>query len=113
MLATNATQIVTTQIGVPDYYPAEGHAGLNDPKWLEWIDVVKKAGVHPSWTAMGSAHQMGSNAMGTKPTNSAVDPRGRVWGTESLYVADAVRFRLFYCRFSIEDEANGRAYPII
>lgn len=29
--------------------------------------------------------------MGTKPTNSAVDPRGRVWGTESLYIADAVR----------------------
>lgn len=33
-----------------------------------------------------------SNAMGTKPTNSAVDPRARVWGTESLYVADASVF---------------------
>lgn len=29
--------------------------------------------------------------MGTSPANSAVDPRGRVWGTEGLYVADAVR----------------------
>lgn len=28
--------------------------------------------------------------MGTKPSTSAVDPRGRVWGTEGLYVADAV-----------------------
>jgi long-chain-alcohol oxidase len=30
--------------------------------------------------------------MGTKPSSSVVDPRGRVWGTNSLYVADAVRF---------------------
>ena len=29
--------------------------------------------------------------MGTNPTNSAIDPRARVWGTEGLYVADAVR----------------------
>lgn len=30
-----------------------------------------------------------SNRMGTKPSNSVVDPRGRVWGTQSLYIADA------------------------
>lgn len=29
--------------------------------------------------------------MGTKPSTSVIDPRGRVWGTEGLYVADAVR----------------------
>lgn len=29
--------------------------------------------------------------MGVKPTTSVVDPRGRVWGTDGLYVADAVR----------------------
>jgi choline dehydrogenase-like flavoprotein len=36
---------------------------------------------------------MGSNQMGSKPSNSVVDSRGRVWGTESLYVADAVSFQ--------------------
>lgn len=30
--------------------------------------------------------------MGTKPSSSVVDPRGRVWGTSSLYVADASTF---------------------
>lgn len=30
--------------------------------------------------------------MGTKPSTSVVDPRGRVWGTESLYIADASVF---------------------
>jgi choline dehydrogenase-like flavoprotein len=42
--------------------------------------------------AMGSAHQMGSCQMGTRPSKSAVDPRGRVWGTQGLYVADASVF---------------------
>lgn len=35
---------------------------------------------------------MGSNQMGSKPTNSVVDPRARVWGSECLYVADASVF---------------------
>lgn len=35
---------------------------------------------------------MGSNPMGSKPSNSAVSPRGKVWGTENLYVADASVF---------------------
>ena len=39
-----------------------------------------------------SAHQMGSNQMSTKATTGVVDPRGRVWGTESLYIADASVF---------------------
>lgn len=101
MLASRALRIVTTQTGVPDYEPAADHLGLNDPKWKEWIKLVTKAGVKPSWSALGSAHQMGSNAMGTKPTNSAVDPRGRVWGTESLYVADAVSCNLYSLSLSI------------
>lgn len=30
--------------------------------------------------------------MGTNPRKSVVDPRGRVWGTDNLYVADASIF---------------------
>lgn len=89
-LIAGANRIVTTQTLVEDYIPAPGHAGLADPAWLAWIAKVEKAGVAPSWAGHGSAHQMGSNAMGTTPSNSAVDPRARVWGTESLYVCDAV-----------------------
>jgi choline dehydrogenase-like flavoprotein len=31
-----------------------------------------------------------SCAMGTSKHNSVINPRGAVWGTENLYVADAV-----------------------
>ena len=54
--------------------------------------MVQDAGIRPMGTLIGSAHQMGSNRMGVSPKSSAVDPRGRVWGTQGLYVADASVF---------------------
>ncbi|SCZ88008.1 BZ3500_MvSof-1268-A1-R1_Chr2-1g04130 [Microbotryum saponariae] len=91
-LVAGANRILTTQSLVEDYIPAPGHKGLSDPAWKAWIAKVQKAGVKPTLCGVGSAHQMGSNQMGTKPTNSVVDPRARVWGTHSLYVADASIF---------------------
>ena len=35
---------------------------------------------------------MGTCRMGTTPKKSVVDPTGKVWGTEGLYVADASVF---------------------
>lgn len=91
-LINGARRITTTQVDVPDYLPAPGHTYLSDPAWKEWVAKVEKAGTRPNRCAIGSAHQMGSNQMGTKPSSSVVDPRGRVWGTEGLYVADASVF---------------------
>ncbi|KAL8278216.1 hypothetical protein RQP46_009389 [Phenoliferia psychrophenolica] len=91
-LAAGANRITTAQCGVEPYIPEPGHKFLADPKWIEWIATVEKAGIHPTWGGIGSAHQMGSNQMGSKPTTSVVDPRGRVWGTDGLYVADASVF---------------------
>lgn len=91
-LAAGAKRIALTITGIDDYVPAPGHKYLADPAWMEWIEQVRRVGIKPSWASMGSAHQMGSCQMGSKPTNSVVDPRGRVWGTESLYVADASVF---------------------
>lgn len=89
-LIAGARRISTTQVDVEDYVPAPRHKYLADPAWKEWIAKVERAGTYPGRCAIGSAHQMGSNQMGSKPSNSVVDERGRVWGTESLYVADAV-----------------------
>jgi len=91
-LIAGAARIATTQVDVEDYLPAPGHKYLADPAWKEWVAKVEKAGTHPGRCAIGSAHQMGSNQMGSKPSTSVVDGRGRVWGTEGLYVADASVF---------------------
>ncbi|GAA5893640.1 uncharacterized protein JCM6883_003589 [Sporobolomyces salmoneus] len=91
-LIAGARRIATTQVDTEDYIPQPGHKYLADPAWKEWIAKVEKAGTYPGRCAIGSAHQMGSNQMGSKPSNSVVDGRGRVWGTESLYVADASVF---------------------
>ncbi|GAA5941213.1 hypothetical protein JCM3775_006650 [Rhodotorula graminis] len=91
-LVNGARRITTTQVDVPDYLPTPGHTYLSDTAWKEWVAKVEKAGTRPNRCAIGSAHQMGSNQMGTKPSSSVVDPRGRVWGTEGLYVADASIF---------------------
>ncbi|GAA98883.1 uncharacterized protein L969DRAFT_50924 [Mixia osmundae IAM 14324] len=92
-LAAGARRISTSQRLVPDFIVKNTPASLNDPDFVEWFAQVEKAGVKPSWSSIGSAHQMGSNPMGTKPTNGAVDPRGRPWSTQGLYVADASVFR--------------------
>lgn len=63
---------------------------MTDPKWIEWIKLVKNVGVVPSKIALGSAHQMGSNQMSVKSSTGVVDSRGRVWGHQNLYIADAV-----------------------
>lgn len=53
-LIAGATRITTPQIAVEDYYPAPGHKFMSDPKWLEWIAKVEKAGVRPGLCGIGS-----------------------------------------------------------
>lgn len=72
--------------------PAPGHKYLDDPRWKAWVASIEKAGMFPTRCALGSAHQMGSCQMGNKASTSVVDPRGRVWGTKGLYIADASVF---------------------
>ncbi|ORY89290.1 long chain fatty alcohol oxidase [Leucosporidium creatinivorum] len=91
-LVSGANRISTTQIGVEDYIPAPGHKSLSDPRWKEWVAKVEKAGVWSGKCNIGSAHQMGSCQMSAKATQGVVDPRGQVWGTENLWIADASIF---------------------
>lgn len=66
---------------------------FTDPKFAAWLkhlrDVGGKAGQEPSYL---SAHQMGTCRMSAKPAGGVVDPHGKVWGCENLYVADASVF---------------------
>ncbi|EME47783.1 hypothetical protein DOTSEDRAFT_69651 [Dothistroma septosporum NZE10] len=65
---------------------------LTDIEFKDWLAKLRKNGFPAPGSGFFSAHQMGSCRMGTSPKNSAVDHRGRVWGTKGLYVADASVF---------------------
>ncbi|KAJ9113986.1 hypothetical protein QFC22_005804 [Naganishia vaughanmartiniae] len=70
--------------------PADGWAA--DPRFLEFLAALNARGLPLDLATFGSAHQMGTCRMGSSPSHSVVDQRGRVWGCEGLYVADASVF---------------------
>ncbi|KAH9819812.1 long-chain-alcohol oxidase FAO4A-like [Teratosphaeria destructans] len=73
----------------------EGAAGsapepsVNNAEFQAWIQRLRTMGLPDPDAGFASAHQMGTCRMGTSPQNSVIDPRGQVWGTKGLYVADA------------------------
>lgn len=69
-----------------------GFEGVNDVNFRAWLAEVKKQGLNPPETTFGSAHQMGTCRMADSERNGVVDPKGKIWGTEGLYVADASVF---------------------
>ncbi|GIZ46589.1 hypothetical protein CKM354_000970900 [Cercospora kikuchii] len=71
---------------------ANASPSVTDPAFAAWIAKVRSNGFPSPGTGFFSAHQMGSCRMGTSPKNSVVDYRGRVWGTQNLYIADASVF---------------------
>ncbi|KAI0380911.1 long-chain fatty alcohol dehydrogenase [Hypomontagnella monticulosa] len=66
--------------------------GINDPDFVAWIKMLERTGVSFPDAAFGSAHQMGSCRMSANPARGVVDPEGRVWEAQDLYVADASVF---------------------
>lgn len=67
-------------------------AGVADPRFKAWLFELEKHGNKPPVATFCTAHQMGTNRMSTSEKTGVVDPRGRVWGTEGLYVSDASVF---------------------
>lgn len=72
--------------------------GLLAPGFREWVAQLRKLGADENQLFMSSAHQMGSNRMAgvawenateQGETGGVVDPDGRVYGAEGLYVCDA------------------------
>ncbi|CAK3802065.1 Long-chain-alcohol oxidase FAO1 [Lecanosticta acicola] len=65
---------------------------VTDSLFQAWIQKIRTTGFPDPGSVFASAHQMGSCRMGTSSKNSAVDFKGRVWGTKGLYVADTSVF---------------------
>lgn len=66
--------------------------GVNNPRFAAWLDSVRRAGNAPPAASFSSAHQMGTCRMAANADEGVVDPKGRVFGVEGLYVADASVF---------------------
>ncbi len=92
-----AKEIITTTVGMPPFERSDDAAadsgdGINDPDFQAWLAEVRKRGLNPPETGWGSAHQMGTCRMASTPRAGVVDPKGKVWGVEGLFVADASVF---------------------
>lgn len=72
--------------------PGNTTPSVNDAPFQAWISQMRKLGLPSPDTPFVSAHQMGTARMGSSEKNSAIDPKGRVWGTKGLYVCDASAF---------------------
>lgn len=66
--------------------------GINDADFVAWVKLIEKTGLSSPMANWASAHQMGSCRMSASPRDGVVDPKGRVWGAENLFVADASVF---------------------
>lgn len=91
-----ADEIFTTIPGVSVFkrdstLPASGD-GINDEQFQAWLEELEAKGFPSPESVFVSAHQMGTCRMSKVEKEGVVDPTGRVWGTEGLYVADASVF---------------------
>lgn len=66
--------------------------GITSPAFQEWLKHLTTVGNKPITAAFSAAHQMGTCRMSAREQDGVVDPKGRVWGTRNLYVADASVF---------------------
>ena len=60
-----------------------------DAAFEAWLKTVRTAGLPAKGCSWVSAHQMSSCRMSARPSDGVVDPSGKVWGVDGLYVADA------------------------
>lgn len=70
----------------------EEKLGVANPTFVAWLADVKRAGNKPPFAPFSSAHQMGTCRMSSHSGAGVVDPKGRVWEAQGLYVADASVF---------------------
>jgi choline dehydrogenase-like flavoprotein len=90
-----ASEIFTVIPGVSTFVrdPAAPRGdGINDERFQAWLDEIRAVGFPTPESSFLSAHQMGTCRMSALEKDGVVDSRGRVWGTEGLYVADASVF---------------------
>lgn len=83
--AAGAREILTTHLRPVGYRPGSGSVE-------QFLADARREGAEPGRLVLASLHIMGSARMGGSAAMSAVDPDGRTWDVDGLYVADASCF---------------------
>ncbi|KAL8359746.1 hypothetical protein RB598_008225 [Gaeumannomyces tritici] len=71
---------------------AEEKTDGQDAAFEAWVAELRRVGNAPPLAPFSSAHQMGTCRMAPRAEDGVVDPEGRVWGVDGLFVADASVF---------------------
>ena len=93
-----AKEITLCHAGIPAFIRSESSTaeddsqGINDAAFQTWLSQLRKRGLPAGEVTFGTAHQMGTCRMAVSQRAGVVDPKGKVWGIEGLYVADASVF---------------------
>ncbi|CAG8469150.1 9673_t:CDS:2, partial [Diversispora eburnea] len=86
LVAAGAKSIDVGFTELDEFIPTEDDP-LQDPKLKSFIENIRKIGTKNC--NFGSGHQMGTCRMGSDSSTSVVNPRGKTWEIDNLYVADA------------------------
>ncbi|KAA8576967.1 hypothetical protein EYC84_006993 [Monilinia fructicola] len=95
---SGASEILVTAQGMDPFIRSPSSMSSNsndfssDPEFQSWLEKLSTTSTKPPASQFASAHQMGTSKMSTRPEDGVVDPKGKVWGTEDLYVSDASVF---------------------
>jgi choline dehydrogenase-like flavoprotein len=102
MIAAGASEINTSQIGVPPLMIGGATSSNQDSQSAQhapedrdlatWEQLSRGVGISANRVGLFSAHQMGTCKMGVSPKVGAVKPDGETWEVKGLYVADASLF---------------------
>jgi choline dehydrogenase-like flavoprotein len=91
-LASGASEIHVAIQDTPPFIVGDEPDVASSPRFRDWLAAIEKAGNAPPKGTYPCAHQMGSNRMSATAKTGVVDPQGKVWGTEGLFVSDASVF---------------------
>ena len=100
LYVSGAIEIHVAITGVPPFIretdekgeAIEDEEGVTSPAFQAWLSKLREVGNKPITAAFSAAHQMGTCRMSVAEKDGVVDPKGRVFGTEGLYVSDASVF---------------------
>jgi choline dehydrogenase-like flavoprotein len=91
--AMEAEEIRPFYSGIDPFLRKKSEMGseAENTRFEEWLNKLRAVG-NPTTEPWGCAHQMGTCRMSKSEDEGVVDPQGKVWGIEGLYVADASVF---------------------